>query len=285
MAEIAAGRLVAAARALMLAGRWDQASDLLGGAKAAGGTGAGGTGAGGTSAGDAERAVLAVAQAEVAVDQDFWVRTDGGAAALERASAAVARTGAADPALVFDLDFFRLKHDYGVELAGLFGGQPERDPAVLDDLARRAAGLASGAPDPGRRAWAAFYAGLIEDVLRGGGEAGRPWYAEALAAGEQCGDELIVSYALRHLGFLASADGDAELARRHWQHSKELRQRAGCVPLVLAQQVQLAELDRDAGQAAAARAIAAEVSSWSVALGCGWLEAGAAELLAVGPES
>jgi hypothetical protein len=275
MAEIAAVRLAAAARALMLAGRWDQASELLGAAMAAGDT----------AVGDTERAALAVAQAEVAVDQDFWVRTDRGATALERATAAVARAGAAGPELGFDLEFFRLKHDYGAELAGLFGGEGDRDPAVLDDLSRRATGLAGGAPDPGRRAWAAFYAGLIADVLRGGGEAGRPWYAEALAAGEQCGDELIVSYALRHLGFLASADGDAELARRHWQHSKELRQRAGCVPLVLAQQVQLAELDRDAGQAAAARAVAADVNTWSRALGCGWLEAAAAELLAPSPES
>jgi hypothetical protein len=273
MAEIAASRLVTAARALMLAGRWDQASDLLAGAKAAGDT----------SAGDTERAVLAVAQAEVAVDQDFWVRTDRGATALERASAAVARAGAVGAELGFDLEFFRLKHDYGVELAGLFGGEGDRAPAVLDDLARRAAALADGAPDLGRRAWAAFYAGLVADVLRGGSDAGRPGYTEALQAGEQSGDELIVSYALRHLGFLASAAGHAELARRHWQHSKELRQRAGCVPLVLAQQVQLAEFDRDAGQTAAARAVAAEVNAWSRALGCGWLEAAAAELLAPEP--
>jgi hypothetical protein len=58
----------------MLAGRWDQATELLDGA---------------TGAGDAERAVLAVAAAEVAVDRDFWLRTDGGGPALERASAAV----------------------------------------------------------------------------------------------------------------------------------------------------------------------------------------------------
>jgi hypothetical protein len=57
------------------------------------------------------------------------------------------------------------------------------------------------------------------------------------------------------------------------------------VPLLLAQQVQLAELDRDAGQAAAARAVAADVNTWSRALGCGWLEAAAAELLAPSPES
>jgi hypothetical protein len=269
MAEIAAGLLVATARSLMLAGRWDQAIGLLDAV---------------TAADDAERAVLAVAGAEVAVDQDFWVRTDRGATALERASAAVARACAdgagAAPELDFDLEFFRLKHDYGVELAGLFsGGEPGRDPAVLDDLSRRAAVLRDHAPDLGRRAWAAFYAGLIEDVLRGDGDAGRPRYAEALQAGEQCGDELIVSYALRHLGFGAYAAGDAELARRHWERSKELRQRAGCVPLVLAQQVQLAELDRDAGETAAARAVAAEVSTWSRALGGSWLEAAAAELL------
>lgn len=215
MAEIAAGQLAEAARALMLAGRWEQAASLLDGAVAAEA---------------AERALLAVAAAEVAVDQDFWLRTERGAPALERATGSFESSG-------FDLELVRLKHDYGAELARP-GGAPRRgpqgrDPAVLDDLTRRASALRDTAPDPGRRAWAAFYAGLIADMFRGDGEAGRSLYDQALRDGEQAGDELIVSYALRHLGFLALADGDRDLVRQHWQRSKELRQRAGCVPLVL----------------------------------------------------
>lgn len=68
------------------------------------------------------------------------------------------------------------------------------------------------------------------------------------------------------------ADGDRDLARQHWQRSKELRQRAGCVPLVLAQQVALAELD-------SLPTVAAEMSTWARALGRTWLEDAAAALL------
>jgi len=75
MAEITVQPLAAAARALMLAGRWVQAASLL-------------SGAAGSDAG--ERAVLAVAEAEVAIDRDFWCRTDRGSSALYRATAAVA---------------------------------------------------------------------------------------------------------------------------------------------------------------------------------------------------
>ncbi len=157
MAEIAADQLTAAARALMLAGRWAQAAGLIDGAVAGG---------------PDERAVLAVTRAEVAVDQDFWCRTDLGSAALQQASATVAEA-ARDPSTDFDLELLRLKHDYAAELFGpgdapRFG--PEgHDVPVIDDLASRAERLQAAAPDRGRAAAAMFYAGLIEDNLRGDG--------------------------------------------------------------------------------------------------------------------
>src|SRR5215510_10267370 len=90
MAQVPATALIAAARALMLAGRWNEATLLLEGA---------------APADAAERAMLAVTAAEVAVDRDFWTRTSGGSSALIRASEAVAgNTGT----IAFDLEFTRL---------------------------------------------------------------------------------------------------------------------------------------------------------------------------------
>ena len=104
MAQVPATALIAAARALMLAGRWNEATLLLEGA---------------APADAAERAMLAVTAAEVAVDQDFWTRTSCGFSALIRASEAVAgNTGT----IAFDLEFTRLRHDYGAELFGPDGG-------------------------------------------------------------------------------------------------------------------------------------------------------------------
>jgi tetratricopeptide (TPR) repeat protein len=267
MAEIDVRRLTAAARALMLAGRWAQAAGLLEDASAAS---------------PAERAVLAVAQAEVAVDQDFWVRTNLGSSALERASTAAA-DAAADPSVGFDLEFLRLKHDYTGELFGAAGDAPRfgpqgRDVKVIDRLASRAASLRASAPDSERATAATFYAGLIEDNLRGDGDAARSIFASALTAAEEAGDDLTVSDALRHLGYHASEAGDAGQARQMWERSAEQRQRAGAVPYVLSQQLLLAGLARDTGDPDAARTVAREVGRWAHALGVTLLESQAAEI-------
>jgi tetratricopeptide (TPR) repeat protein len=260
MAEIPADRLADAARALMLAGRWAQAAGLLEAA---------------VPAGDAERAVLAVADAEVAVDEDFWARTKRGAGAAERARLAVA----GDPALSFEAEFLTLKHDYAAELMGPDGprfGPEGRDGRIIDDLAARALGLRDAAPDLRHAAAAMFYAGLIEDNLRGDSAAAQSLFARALAEAEQAGDDLVISEALRHLGYHAGEAGHADQARQMWERSTELRQRAGAVPYVLSQQLLLAGLARDTGDPDAARVLAGQVRGWARAAGIGLLESGAA---------
>jgi tetratricopeptide (TPR) repeat protein len=267
MADIDVGRLTAAARALMLAGRWTQAAGLLEDV---------------TAANPAERAVLAVAQAEVAVNQDFWTRTNSGSPALARACAAVADAGAGS-LVAFDLEFHRLTHDYADELFGADGdvpgfGPPGRAPEVIEGLAARAASLRASAPDQGRAAAATFYAGLIEDNLRGDGEAARSMFAAALKAAEEARDDLTTSDALRHLGYHLSEAGDAGQARQMWERSAEQRQRAGAVPYVLSQQLLLAGLARDTGDPDTARTVAREVGRWAHALGVTILESQAAEI-------
>jgi hypothetical protein len=259
MAEIPAGRLTAAARALMLAGRWAAAADLLAAA----------------TPGEGEQPALTLAAAEVAVDQDFWIRTNGGASAIDAAAAALA--GAED----FDLDFLRLRHDYDTELFARFEpGAPGTDPAVAARLAERAARMQESAPDSRRRAWAAFYGGLVADLFAGDAETARRRYEQARTAAEEADDDLVLSYALRHLGILAERDGDAATAREHAQRSMELRQRYGCVPHVLAQQLALAELADSDGDKAGARAVAVHVHTWAGALGPGsWLLPASAELI------
>jgi hypothetical protein len=258
MADIPASQLAAAARALMLAGRWAQATDLLAAA---------------SPADDAERSALAVAVADVAVDQDFWIRTAVGSRALDQAPVA-----AAGP----DLDFLRLKHDYNAELfRGWQPGAAPRDPAVVAELGTRAARLRDDAPSAGLRAWAAFYVGLIADVLCDDAEAGRTAYEQAQADAVEAGDDLALSYALRHLGYLDAQAGSAEAGRQQLIQSLELRQRAGCVPHVLAQLLALAELSDDT---AWVQAVAWLVRTWASGLdGTPWLVDGAAELLGSDP--
>jgi hypothetical protein len=266
MVEITAQRLAAAAQSLKHAGQWAQACDLLGAAAAAG---------------PSERAVLAVAAAEVCVDRDFWCLTTTADAALSRASTAVAEVAPAEDTLRWDLDLQYLRHDYFGQLQSPDGprfGPEGRDPAVLEDLAARSRRLRALAPDGERTATATFYAGLVEDNLRDDHVAGEGLFAEALTVAEEAGAELAASEALRHLGYWSSQHGDPDLAREQWERSTRLRQRAGAVPYVLAQFLLLAGLARDAGDEAKARTLASEVRAWALALGLGPLAAQARDL-------
>ena len=100
--------------------------------------------------------MLAVAEAEVAVDQDSWCRTDRGSSVLARASAAVASTPG-DPVLAYDLEFLRLRHDYAAELFGPGGSAPRfgpdgREAAVIDEPGRAGRGTARRRAGSGREA-------------------------------------------------------------------------------------------------------------------------------------
>lgn len=262
MAEIDAAVLADASRALILAGQWERAADLLAAA---------------TNGRDGERAALAVAAAEVAVDHDFWRGTRRASSFLIAADAALATT--AEPAqLAFALDFLRLRHDY---LSALFNADGEfiepadRDPRVVAEFTERAARLRSVSPDNG---YLTFYSGCIAEVLAGDTEAAAALYAEALRLAVAAGDELTESYALRHLGYLASEAGDTQAGLEQSRRSAELRMRAGCVPMALAQQAAVASVLRADGDEPGARAAAAAVLTWSRALRLSWLTAQATAL-------
>jgi hypothetical protein len=271
MVQISAEQVVEAARALRLAGRWSVAEQLL------------------AAVGDAapgERAALAVAAADVAVDGDFWRATTTAGPALELAARELAGAAAGAPAarLRCDLELLRLRQDYYAELLGPDGprfGPGGRDPAVIDELAARARRLRASAPDRSGAGEAAFCAGLVEDNLRGDSAAARPLFAEGVAAGEESGDDLLASESLRHLGYLNHQAGEPELARQQWQRATVLRQRAGCVPLTLAQQLLIAQMAAADGAAAVTPQVE-EIRRWAQELGLPVLIAQADALLAAG---
>ena len=256
MADNDGGPLLEAARALILAGRWELADRLLASAE--------------KSAADATayRAALAVARAQVAVELRQWRGTGDPAAAMDAAADHVAAGGG--PA--FDLELLRLLADYWAELEPGDGTTPHfgpggRDPAVLQGLRERAGRLAATAPDGRRAARAAFYAGLVADNLCGEPDQAEELFTQALHACRPDADDDFAAEALRHLGGSAEAAGDMRLARTRWQRSAALAQRAGWLPLALAQQALLAELAAADGDTAGASLLAGEVRRWAAALG------------------
>lgn len=249
--------VIAAARALLHAGRWELGIDLL-------------------VATGSDHPRVRLALAELAVFRAFWRGPDdpelervGPAAALARAAEAAER--AADPACGWEVELLRLCHDY---FSGLFGpdGRPRigagaHDPETVASLTARAESVHRTAPSADAAGRAAFWRGVIADNVAGDPAAAEPYYAEALAAGEAHRDDGLAAEALRHLGGLARRAGDHAEARRRWERSTWLNQRGGLVPWALSQQLALATNAADTGDGDRAATIAAEVHRWADALG------------------
>jgi hypothetical protein len=251
MATIDVDTLVAAARALGLAGHRDLAERLLS--------------AGTQNAG--ERLTLAAIAAKIAVDDAVWGGTGSAAAAVD-AFAAVADGSSS----VWELDLLRLRMAYSGVLSG-----GRVDGRALGAEARR---LLDTAPDEGRAGWAAFYVGVIADNVDEDPDTARPAYRRALDAAAATGDDLLASYALRHLGGHALDGNDLDGARDLLWRSTELRERHGFVPGTLAQRILLAELLDREGNRAGAEALAADVARAARARGWTRLAAQADDLLA-----
>ncbi|WP_330262519.1 hypothetical protein [Streptomyces griseorubiginosus] len=265
--------LLAAARELSLAGRWERALRLLDSASCA-------------TPGD--RARLALAAAEVALQSDWFGGTALTATRAEHAEKQAPSTGGGsgtgrDPGFDWDLGFVRLRHDYLRLLRGdgAFRPGPEgKDPEALTGLRRRALALREDGPDEVRRGWASMYLGLIADNLFAERTAAPAHYEAALRAGEAGGDDLLAREALRHLGDHDHDDGDHVRALERWERATALGARAGMVPGVLTQQLLLAVLARDAGDEAGATALAREIARWAEAIGMASVHAQATGFLA-----
>src|SRR5262249_33027559 len=173
MTHLAATEVITAAIQLMRAGHWNTALNLLRACH--------------TDDPDEQRA-LALAIAEVAVDQDFAQQTDNGSAAL----AAVVPLLDGAPGMTWDVAMLKLRNDYATALF-----QSTDKAAVLEERALR---LIEQAPDDARRGAVSFYAGVMADNLLSKPEQAFAHYTTALELGEKTGDELLASLALRHLG-------------------------------------------------------------------------------------
>lgn len=252
MVEIEEAVLVAAAKGLTHAGLWDLGAGLL------------------AAAGSSDDPRIPLARADLELQRDFFLRTHSSGPSLTAAAEAVEAVEAVersdDPTLRWELGLLQLRSDYG---GNLFAEDGEiRDPASHDaelkaGFAKRAAEVHGSAPSAARAGWAAFWAGVITDNIVGDPTAADVYYREALDTGESEGDDLLVSYALRHLG----AHAEPDTARAYHERSLRLRRTAGFVPGVLAEQIELAELDLKGGQRERGVFRAEEVRDWAAAIG------------------
>jgi len=259
MVSIELDPVLNAAIALRLAGRWDVALALLAGAE---------------PATDTDRLSLAMATADIEVDASLWNASVEPGPALDRAATLVEAAPGRPDSVVWDLDYLRMRRTYH---AALHTRDASAGPK-LDDWAQR---LRATAPDPGRAAWVTFFGGVIADNLLTDPATARERYTLAQETAESIGDELLVSYTLRHLGDHAHTAGDLSAARAAWERSTSLRERLGFVPGTVAQRLTLADLALAEGDGPGAAALAADVSRAARAMGLPpWLANAADELAA-----
>ena len=75
-----------------------------------------------------------------------------------------------------------------------------------------------------------FHVGLVHQVVRGDHGTARPYFEESYDRAVSLGDDVLASYALRHVAFCDEEAGDLDAAERRHEETLELRRRAGWFP-------------------------------------------------------
>jgi tetratricopeptide (TPR) repeat protein len=140
------------------------------------------------------------------------------------------------------------------------------DPGELT-LFERASKLYQRLGDVRGEGEAAFWIGCFHQVVRGDSAAAPAFFERSYQLASQAGDKLTMSYAARHLGFVAGNAGELDAAREKFEESLRLRREIGFEPGVAAALLALAELARRDGRHDDARALLDEADAVADASG------------------
>jgi tetratricopeptide (TPR) repeat protein len=130
-----------------------------------------------------------------------------------------------------------------------FGGEahPEADPRELE-LFEEALRLFDELGDSRGQGEALFLIGIFHQVVMEDGEVALPFFDRSVSAASAAGDQMTVSYSLRHLGFAELEAGRLDAAWDRFAESTRLRREAGFLPGVAANLVGMAEIATAKGE-------------------------------------
>ncbi|MEV1110392.1 tetratricopeptide repeat protein [Micromonospora sp. NPDC049751] len=134
-------------------------------------------------------------------------------------------------------------------------------------LFERAAQLYREVGDARGEGEALFWVGTVHQVIRQDQAAADPVFARARELATEAGDELTLSYVLRHLCFGEQAAGRVEAARELLEESTRLRRKVSFTPGVAANLIGLADLAASDGDRDAARGLLDEATSLATGSG------------------
>jgi hypothetical protein len=124
-----------------------------------------------------------------------------------------------------------------------FGGDPDLvgDPRELE-LFEEALELFERVGDWRGQGEALFLIGIFHQVVQEDGDTGLSFFERSVRAASEAGDQMTVSYSLRHLGFADLEAGRLDAAWDRFAESTRLRREAGFLPGVAANLVGMAEI-------------------------------------------
>ncbi|MEW2516869.1 tetratricopeptide repeat protein [Actinacidiphila alni] len=128
------------------------------------------------------------------------------------------------------------------------------------ELFERAAGLYRRLGDTRGEAEALFWTGCFHQVVGDDTGTAVPLFERSLALAERAGDRLTMSYALRHLGFVAHMAGGLPVARERFEASNRLRREVGFPAGVAANLIGLAYITAAEGDRERALALLDEAA-------------------------
>jgi tetratricopeptide (TPR) repeat protein len=141
-----------------------------------------------------------------------------------------------------------------------FLAHSQEDPQELA-LFERAAALYHRLGDVGGEGESLFWVGTFHQVVRGDDDAAGPPLERAWSLAQAAGDQLTLSYVVRHLGFAEMAAGRLDAARGLLEESVRLRREIGFTPGVAAGVLALAELAAQSGDRDRALALLDEATA------------------------
>jgi tetratricopeptide (TPR) repeat protein len=121
-------------------------------------------------------------------------------------------------------------------------------------LFERALEIREGLGDRRGAAESFFQIGLVHQIARQDEEAARRCFRRSYELADEVGDGVLMSYAIRHLGYLEQAAGNLDGAEAAFRESLQLREAAGWEPGVAPAQLALAAPLAVKNRAADARA-------------------------------
>jgi hypothetical protein len=122
-----------------------------------------------------------------------------------------------------------------------------------------------------------FHIGLVHQITRQDGPAALTCFRRSYELAREAGDAILMSYAVRHVGYMEQAAGSLDAAQAAFEESLALREANGWRPGVAAAQLALAAVLAAKGDRTAARTLALSADALLAELECDRLRSFAAD--------